>query len=414
MSIRLDSKEQEELVTKNIRLVYHIVNKLYGDTGDYDEMVSIGTIGLIKAASTFDEAKGWKFATYATRCIRNEIFMYFRRDNKYANVISLDDSVATDKDGNELILADMLDDPNSNFEEEIAEREILLRYISIILNLLKPKERIVMLYKISNMNQDSISKILNLSQSYISRLESKLENKIKSHFTNQEQFKEVYTMSIVGDSYKISFSSKNVNNFNSIFARFLQNLTSAENLPDFKVSCNKERVIIQVPAHPESFSFIAQIIQQIDDYNLTFISDITTISADNNVSQKCRKDESKEVVEENKFNSDVKEVEAIESNVPGNMEVVIEEKNQIISDNLSTSIEVDKSSLTDIASNSKRGNKQRIVREYMLSKEAFSFKELKEHFPHIKAGTIAFAVNDAKNNGLIISTGRGKYATIKD
>lgn len=392
MSIRLISKEQKELVTQNIRLVYHIVNKLYDDTGDHDEMVSIGTIGLIKAASTFDKEKGWKFATYATSCIRNEIFMYFRKANKYANVISLEKSINEDKDGNELMLDDMLEDTTSNFEQEIGEREILERYINIILNLLEPRERIIMLYKMAGITQPCIAKILNLSQSYISRLEGKIKEKIKEYFITLQYFKEVYSMSIAGDLYKISFSSKDVMNFNSIFAKFLQNLTSAENLPDFKVICNKERVIIHVPAHPESFSFIAQILEKIDDYNLTFIADASNISENQSVSKKVKSDEVEKAIQE----------------------TVIEEKKQIISDNLSTSNEGDKGSPTDTESVVKMGTNTRQVRDYMLSKETFSFKELKEHFSHIKAGTIAFIVNDAKNNGLIISTGRGTYATKKD
>lgn len=413
MVIRISSKEQEELITKNLRLVHHLVNKLGVDTSDYDEIVSIGTIGLVKAAATFDKSKGWKFATYASNCINNEIFMYFRKSNKYTNTISLDDSVATDKDGNEMLLVDMLDDPDSNFVEQIEERDILSKYINIILNLLKPKERLIMLYKMAGITQPCIAKILNLSQSYISRLKEKTKEKVKEHFTTLQYFKEVYTMSIVGDSYKISFSSKDVKNFNGIFAKFLQNLTTAETLPDFRVICNKERISIQVPAHPESFSFIAQIIQQIDDYSLTFISDTNTISNDNSALQKGKTDETKKSVEENEGYAAI-----INSKDDNNAEIsektVSEDTKQIISDNLSTSVEVDKTSLTNVTSNPKRGDKQRIVIEYMLSQETFSLKELKEHFQNIKAGTIAFIVNDAKNKGLIISTGRGKYATKKD
>ena len=392
MIIRLSSKEQEELVTKNLGLVHHLVNKLGVAPSDYDEIVSIGILGLVKAAVTFDKSKGSKFATYASNCINNEIFMYFRKANKYANVISLDDLIATDKDGNETILADLIEDPDSNFVDGIAEREILSKYINIILNLLKPKERLVMLYEMAGVTQSDIAKILKLSQSYISRLMEKIKERINQYFNNEQHFREVYSMSIVGTWYKISFSSKDVMQFNQVFATFLQNLTSTETLPDFKLNSNRERVIIQVPAHPESFSFIAQIIQQIDDYSLTFISDTSTISENQSVSKKVKSDESEKAIEETE----------------------IEEKEQIISDNLSTSTEVDKSILTDTVLKTKKGDKQRIIREYMLSKESFSLKELKEHFPDIKAGTIAFIVNDAKNNGLIISTSRGKYATKKD
>lgn len=87
-------------------------------------------------------------------------------------------------------------------------------------------------------------------------------------------------MTIVGDEYRISFSSKDISQFNKIFATLLQNLTSVEELPDFKVNCSEERVIIRLPAHPESFSFIAEIIREIDDFSMSFVSNKTIVPVD--------------------------------------------------------------------------------------------------------------------------------------
>lgn len=175
MSIRLNSNEQEELVMKNKKLVYHLVNKLGASQNqtDYEDLVSIGTIGLIKAAASFDDSMNIKFATYATRCINNEIFMYFRKEKSHANYISLDDTIANDSDGKELTLADKLPSTDRNFAEIVEENAIFERVINIILNLLKPKERMIMLYEMSGTTQSSIAESLNISQSYISRLEKK-------------------------------------------------------------------------------------------------------------------------------------------------------------------------------------------------------------------------------------------------
>lgn len=420
MSIRLTLKEQEELVNKNLRLVHHLVGKLGVAPSDYDDIVSIGTIGLIKAAASFDTSKGYKFATYAGRCINNEIFMHFRKANKDVNIASLEDILNTDKDGNELTLIELLEDPDSNFVEELGEREGVIKLISIILNLLEPRERLIMLYKMAGITQPVIAKKLGISQSYVSRLKEKLRGKVSEYITTTQQFKEVYTMAIVGDSYKISFFSKDVKNFNQIFGAFLKNLTSTEGLPDFKVICTKERIIIQVPAHPESFSFIAQIIQQIDDYSVIFVSDKDEETVEKHISQKSKSDESDNSINESKSNLDAKEekipeVEAIEmSETEVSTEPVGVEKKKIISDNLSTSLEVDKGALTNNNSSVGRGTQISQVREYMLSKATFTTKELRKQFPDVSAVTINNALMQAKNKGLITSIGRGEWETKKD
>lgn len=272
MNIRLSSKEQEELVLKNQRLVYHFVNRLgINNPNDYEDMVSIGTIGLIKAAATFDKSKKIKFATYASHCINNELFMHLRREKKYINDISLDEVIAINDQGKEITLGDKIPSSEKDFTEELAETEIFIKCISIILNLLESKERLIMLYEIAGNTQKDIAKKLNISQSYISRLEKRINKKVKSYFLDTtKQFKEVFSMAIVGESYEISFASKEVKHFNKIFATLLQNLTDTKDLPDFKVDCNKKRIVVQIPAHPESFLFIAKIIQEIDDFSMNY------------------------------------------------------------------------------------------------------------------------------------------------
>lgn len=285
MSMKLSS-EKERLVLDNQSLVHYLVQKL-GVTPisvEYEDIVSIGTIGLVKAAITFDSSKNFSFSTYASRCINNEIFMYYRKANQYAKDISIDEPIRDDGESKEFTLGDTIEHSESNFVEKIVNREAFIQLISIVLNYLEKRNRIVMLYRIGNISQKHIAKMLNISRSYVSVIETRATRKIQQVVNQQVHYKEVFTMDITEETYRISFSSKDIRKFNKIFAIFLQNLTSAATLPDFKVNCNKERIVIQIPAHPESFSFIAQIIQEIEDFNMTFVSDKSTLSADNIVS----------------------------------------------------------------------------------------------------------------------------------
>lgn len=271
MSIRLNSKEQEELVLKNQGLIRCLVNKLEINPNSYEDMISIGQIGLIKAAATFDKSKNIAFSTYAGKCINNEIFMYFRKEKSHINDISLDALIIDSGEGKKITIGDKIPSSEKEFEEEIVNKEIFINFISVVLNVLEPRERLVMLYKIAGINQGTIAKTLKLSQSYISRLEIKSIKKVKLYLNTTKQFKEFFSMLIVGDSYKISFDSKDIKEFKKSFVTFLQNLIIIEDLPDFKISCNKERIIIQIPAHPESFSFIAKIFQEIDEFTMTHV-----------------------------------------------------------------------------------------------------------------------------------------------
>ena len=236
------SNERKHLVLENQRLVHYLVQKLGVDLNslDYEDIVSIGTIGLIKAAITFDTAKNIAFSTYASNCINNEIFMHYRKYNKYANNISIDEPLANDDEGHELTIADIIPDTKSDFVEKIINREMCINLMSIILNTLEGKQRIVLLYRIGSITQREIAHKLNISQSYVARIEAKATKEVKKKIASKQIYKEVFSIKIVGDEYQISFiSSKDISKFNKIFAKVLQNLTSV-----VKVNYNREQVII--------------------------------------------------------------------------------------------------------------------------------------------------------------------------
>lgn len=448
MSVKLSS-EKEHLVLDNQRLVHYLVQKLgvTPNSSEYEDIVSIGTIGLVKAAITFDSSKKITFATYASRCINNEIFMHYRKANKYANDISIDEPIGNDGEGKELTLGDTIEHSESDFVEKIVNKEAFIQLVSIILNYLEEKTRLVILYRMGEVSQADIAEKLNISRSYVSRIVTKATNKIREVANHQVHYKEVFSMAIVGDEYRISFSSKDISKFNKIFAALLQNLTSTEKLPDFRVNCNKERIVVQIPAHPESFSFIAQIIQEIDDFSMAFVSDKSTLPTGNTVMQKVETDEADErddTVEGSEFsaivqNSDVisdvvNETEAVETAEETETIEVIEEdatsimeqetqdsdtvdtaeetlvEEPIVEDTASTSEELDTVAKTDAESTVERGSQVKQVRDYMLSISSFTVKDLKHHFPNLTTGTINNAVYLAKSKGLITATGRGEYS----
>ena len=178
------SKEaRNKLIEHNLRLVAHIIKKYYSNSSEQDDLISIGTIGLIKAISSFDYEKGTRFATYGARCIENEILMYFRNKKKYAQDVSFYEPIDSDKDGNVISIMDTIADERSVTEEiedkicaenlyEIIEKELPLREQQII-NLrygLKGRKAYI---------QREVAKKLGISRSYVSRIEKKALDTLK-------------------------------------------------------------------------------------------------------------------------------------------------------------------------------------------------------------------------------------------
>ncbi|MGN0627921.1 MAG: RNA polymerase sporulation sigma factor SigK [Oscillospiraceae bacterium] len=176
-------KARAKLIEHNLRLVAHIIKKYYGNSAEQDDLISIGTIGLIKAVSTFDYEKGTRFATYAARCIENEILMYFRNKKKYAQDVSISDPIDCDKDGNSLSLMDIMADEHS-VSEDIEDRLREEKLYKSISESLTPREKeiIYLRYGLKGRRaytQREVAKRLGISRSYVSRIEKKALNSLK-------------------------------------------------------------------------------------------------------------------------------------------------------------------------------------------------------------------------------------------
>lgn len=184
-----DPKGREKLIVHNLRLVVYIAKKFESTGICVDDLVSIGTIGLIKAVNTFSPEKNIKLATYASRCIENEILMFLRESSQHRNDISIDEPLNIDWDGNELLLSDILgtdeDTVNSSIEDD-AEKAVLRETVAS----LPQRERIIMEMRFGmktgkEMTQKEVADVIGISQSYISRLEKKIIKKLKKELDRQ-------------------------------------------------------------------------------------------------------------------------------------------------------------------------------------------------------------------------------------
>ena len=178
-----DTEAKNQLIEHNLRLVAHIIKKYYSNFKDQDDLISIGTIGLIKAVSTFDCEKGTKFATYASRCIENEILMHFRGRRKFAQDVFINDPIDTDKDGNSLTFQDIMTD-DSNIYDEIDLRIKSEQLHTFIAQNLAPREReiIYLRYGLRGqkpLTQREVADKLGISRSYVSRIEKKAIGTLK-------------------------------------------------------------------------------------------------------------------------------------------------------------------------------------------------------------------------------------------
>lgn len=181
-----DRSARNKLIEHNLRLVAHIVKKYATGSDEQDELISVGTIGLIKAVSSFDYEKGAKFATYASRCIENEILMQFRAAKKSAGDVYINEPVEIDKDGNALTLMDLIDD-GIDIHEQV---DILIRSRQLYIflkNCLDPREYDIIVYRYglygsSPHTQQETAENLNISRSYVSRIEKKAISKLKDMF----------------------------------------------------------------------------------------------------------------------------------------------------------------------------------------------------------------------------------------
>lgn len=183
-----DMHARDTLIAHNLRLVAHIIKKYYASASEQEDLISIGTIGLIKAVNTFDQGKGIRLSSYAARCIENEILMHFRSSKKSAQDVSMNEPIDSDKDGSALTLMDVL-----SAEDNICEnldRKIKLEQLYNYLTYLSERERSILMlrYGLGNrepLTQREVAGQLGISRSYVSRIEKKALERLRRYYAGQ-------------------------------------------------------------------------------------------------------------------------------------------------------------------------------------------------------------------------------------
>lgn len=187
LQINHDLSAKSELIEHNLRLVMYIAKRFESKKLDLQDLVSVGSIGLIKAVDSYKPDKNIKLATYASRCIENEILMYLRKVNKSINDLSLDDTLSGDDDGSNLSLAEVIPDSKQTYDEiELKDQKT---YLLQLINGLSERERTIMCMRYGlngydELTQKEVADSMNISQSYISRLEKKILHKLKIDMSN--------------------------------------------------------------------------------------------------------------------------------------------------------------------------------------------------------------------------------------
>jgi RNA polymerase sporulation-specific sigma factor len=182
-----DKAARDVLIERNLRLVAHIVKKYQGVDEDLDDLISIGTIGLIKAVSTYDMTKGSRLATYAARCIDNELLMMLRSRKKFSREVSLYEPIGTDKEGNEIHLLDIVEANEQDITDQCIHKERILQLYGCLREVLSPLEYEVIKYRYGlfgekELTQRALGKRLGISRSYVSRIEKNAVLKLRDRF----------------------------------------------------------------------------------------------------------------------------------------------------------------------------------------------------------------------------------------
>ncbi len=187
-----DKEARNKLIEHNLRLVAHIIKKFDKTYAEQDDLISIGTIGLIKGVDTFSLERKVKITTYCARCIENEILMYFRSNNKYNKDISINEAVGFDKDGNEIAILDVLKAQKPDFLDDLDKKDHI-KLLGEYMHILTPREKEILIRRYGLFNkpeqtQKTIAKELKISRSYVSRIEKRALTKLLREFIKNKQY----------------------------------------------------------------------------------------------------------------------------------------------------------------------------------------------------------------------------------
>ncbi len=258
-------KIRNTLIERNLRLVIHVAKKFQNPELSLEDLFSIGCIGLIKAVNTFSYEKSPSLATYASRCIENEILMYLRKNQKHLCTYSLNFPLHSDKDGNTFLLEDILTDESeytiANYEQEVENIQTIENVVNIALNHLSKIKAFVFFSYISGRNQNETTSILHLSQSYICRICKASKTELEKVYETQNILQDKYSFSILNDyHYQLCLHSICDLRFKETFEDFLSKYPHY--LPIFVrfEENSQKQFVITLNRTLDTFKFIADFV----------------------------------------------------------------------------------------------------------------------------------------------------------
>ncbi|MDR0978380.1 MAG: sigma-70 family RNA polymerase sigma factor [Lachnospiraceae bacterium] len=271
MSIPL-RKDQQEMVLKNRKLVFYVLNRLGNILpGEYEDLVSIGYFALVKAVQNFDESKNMKFSTYAITCIKNELLQELRKNNikqQYLSTLSLDGPIPNrGNDISDLSIVDMISD-DLDIEDHIENADTIARIISYILNCIPHNIAAIVLLSTSDLSQKEIASILGISRSYVSRLENKGYSQTLKNYLYEHE--EVFKVSIKEHRFQIVFFDSDVDIFKQFWSDLLKSMIDVDNLLEFKINCIEDQVTLLLPFDINSFILLASILEKVNFFKMIY------------------------------------------------------------------------------------------------------------------------------------------------
>lgn len=254
------NEKSTSLVTSNYGLVIFIARKYAVNYQDMDDLVQAGSMGLIKAATSYDQSRNISFATYAVICIQNEVWQELKRKNKYQDDIPLDAPIRNQKDDSRVHVADTISDERQDFEKKGEITEYLERVLQHIMNTLSSRERYVLLCRAGGVTQDELAEKFKVSQSFTSRIEKKAIKKLKKLINFDKEVTGPYHVSIKDSMVEITCTGTE-EQMNEV----MRKIDFREAVPKFTINYDGEKLKIKVPGDPESMPFVAKILNVIEN-----------------------------------------------------------------------------------------------------------------------------------------------------
>ena len=259
--------KQRKLVEKNLKIVPYFLRRLPCKNTEYEDLLSVGNIGLIKATATYDASANNTFGTYAKKCIENEFYMAKRKTKNWSKEISLE-SIVTCKDDDEISLKDIVLVDPTDITKGIEERDSLERTLELLLNMssLKLKEKQVVFYRLGGMKQTEIGKQVDLSQASISRVIKSAFSKVKNFIDQNPDYTKEIRVRVTPTKYYLNIMLEDEAKCRLAYQILTEQRTYTDNIPDYMVSIGGSSITVSTYAEEEAYITIADILQKIEPY----------------------------------------------------------------------------------------------------------------------------------------------------